>query len=33
LGATNTDEIVNFETEKSLVGAASTEDIGHISEL
>jgi hypothetical protein len=33
LRATNVDEIVNFETEKSLVGAAIGEGIGHIGEL
>jgi hypothetical protein len=33
LGATNVDELVNFETEKSLVCAAIREDIGHTGEL
>jgi hypothetical protein len=33
LGTTNVNEIVNFETEKLLVGAAIGEGIGHTSEL
>jgi hypothetical protein len=33
LGATNVDEIVNFETEKILVSAAIREGIGHTGEL
>jgi hypothetical protein len=33
LGATNVDEIVDFETEKLLVGAAIGEGIGHTGEL
>jgi hypothetical protein len=33
LGATNIDELVNFETEKLLVGATIGEGIGHTGEL
>jgi hypothetical protein len=33
LGATNVDEIINFETEKFLVDAAIGEGIGHTGEL
>jgi hypothetical protein len=33
LGASNIDELVNFETEKILIGAAMGEGIGHTGEL
>jgi hypothetical protein len=33
LGATNVNKIVNFETEKLLVGAAIGEGIGHTGEF